>query len=227
MMEDHPDCRGMSECMSKKIKIRIVVVLLVLLLIAEYFIVQINRIHGTAFVLINGYDGRLYQICLKLFIALVIAGLMAIGITFFKKQKKIVTGLAVLSGFLLILFMGYQIMQLVNGWDSFHREPYLVSPDGEHALYQDGGDSDIFGNSSGYMHYAMKCEKNGYSRIFYCYEEQFTPQVEWYEDGFLLSYYCPESTQNSKYGFDVTPESDYSQTFRYEKRADGIFFYYE
>ncbi len=211
----------------KKIKMGIVIILSVLLLVAKYFIDQINNIHSTAFVLINGYDGQLYKICLKLFIALAVGGIMAIGILSFKKRKKVVIGLVVLPSFVLTLFIGYQVMQLVNGWDSFCKEPYLVSPDGKHALYQDGGDSDIFGFSSGYMHYAMECENNGYARVFYCYEEKFSPQVEWYEDGFFVSYYCPESSQDYKYGVDVAPESDFSQTFPYEKRADGIFFYYE
>jgi len=213
--------------MNKKVKIGIVIVLSLLLLVAKYFIDWINHIHSPAFVLINGYDGQLYKICLKLFIALAIGGIMAIGITSFKKWKKVVIGLAALSGLVLLLFMGYQVMQLLNGWDSFCKEPYLVSPDGKHALYQDGGDSDIFGFSSGYMHYAMECEKNGYARVFYCNEEKFSPQVEWYENGFFVSYYCPESTKDYNYGVDVVPESDYSQTFQYEKREDGIFFYYE
>ena len=120
--------------MNKKIKIGIVIVLSVLLLVAKYFIDRINHIHGPAFVLINGYDGQLYKICLKLFIALAIGGIMAIGITSFKKQKKVVIGLAVLPGLVLLLFTGYQVMQLLNGWDSFCKEPYLVSPDGQHAL---------------------------------------------------------------------------------------------
>ena len=68
---------------------------------------------------------------------------------------------------------------------------YLESPDGQYVIYQDGGDQDIFGNSSGYMHYALEYD-NVYSRVFYGYKEIYTPQIEWYNDGFFVSYYCPE-----------------------------------
>lgn len=213
--------------MKKRVKSGIVIVLSVIILVAWYLIKQINRIHAPAFVLLNGYDGQLYKICLKLIIALAIAGILVIGVISAKKWKKMVTRSSVLLGLVLLLFMRYQGKKLVEGWNSFAREPYLVSPDGKHALYQDGGDRDIFGFTSGYIHYAMECDKNGYARVFYCYEEEYSPQIEWYEDGFFVSYYCPECTQDYSDGIAISPESYYSQTFRYEKREDGVFFYYE
>lgn len=213
--------------MKKSVKSVSVIALSIIILVAWFLIKQINRIHAPAFVLFNGYDGQLYLICLKLLMALSIAGIVVIGAISAKKWKKVVTGISVLLGLVLFLFIGYQGKKLVEGWNSFAREPYLVSPDGMHALYQDGGDCDIFGFSSGYMHYAMECDKNGYARVFYCFNEECSPKIEWYEDGFLVSYYCQECTQDHGAQRIICPESDYRQTFRYEKQEDGIFFYYE
>jgi len=103
---------------------------------------------------------------------------------------------------------------------------YLESPDGQYVIYQDGGDQDIFGNSSGYMHYALEYD-NVYSRVFYGYKEIYTPQIEWYNDGFFVSYYCPECPQSANAGYAFVPESDLSSKFKSERREDGFYIYYE
>lgn len=76
------------------------------------------------------------------------------------------------------------------------------------------------------MHYAIECD-NGYDRVFYCYDEKYTPQIEWGDDGFFVSYYCPECPKSHNAGKGVVPESGYSQTFRYEERENGFYVYYE
>lgn len=196
---------------NRKRKTGLITILFVLIMLAWYFIAKINSIHGDAFVLINGYDGQIYKICLKLFIALDIITMMVI----LKSNKKLIIAINIV----LILFIWYQVTQLINGLDSFHREPYIASPDNKYELYQDGGDLDMLGNSSGYMHYAMKCSKYGYSRIFYCYEEEDTPKIKWYEDGFLVYTNKEESGIGLEYEWG-------NGDFRYEKRDNGVFFYY-
>mgnify|MGYP001105828388 CR=1 FL=1 len=92
--------------------------------------------------------------------------------------------------------------------------------------YKELGDQDIFGNSSGYMHYALEYD-NVYSRVFYGYKEIYTPQIEWYNDGFFVSYYCPECPQSVNAGYAFVPESDLSSKFKSERREDGFYIYYE
>ncbi|MBR1567818.1 MAG: rhodanese-like domain-containing protein, partial [Lachnospiraceae bacterium] len=51
-----------------------------------------------------------------------------------------------------------------------------------------------------------------------------TPEIVWYDDGFLVKYKCPEDTYIS--GDSLAPESDLSNLFQWESREEGYFFYY-
>ena len=63
--------------------------------------------------------------------------------------------------------------------------------------------------------------------VFYGYKEIYTPQIEWYNDGFFVSYYCPECPQSANAGYAFVPESDLSSKFKSERREDGFYIYYE
>lgn len=188
---------------------------------------KISYMRGPAFVLINGYTSRFYKTLLGMVIVVALIGILCIRIIL-KSNKtmgfRIRLGIEIGVASLIIVSFA---ANLVKNMDDYRRKPYLTSPDGMHSIYEDGGDCDIFGNTSGYMHYAQPISKYGYARVFYCYEDEFTPQIEWYEDGFLVKYSCPEADESYNQGIHVCPESDLSSPFVWEKRSDGYFFYYE
>lgn len=101
------------------------------------------------------------------------------------KKYKIISHIV----WMVIVITLISIIVSMNDKKIYRGARYLESPDGQYVIYQDGGDQDIFGNSSGYMHYALEYD-NVYSRVFYGYKEIYTPQIEWYNDGFFVSYYC-------------------------------------
>lgn len=96
------------------------------------------------------------------------------------KKYKIISHIV----WMVIVITLISIIVSMNDKKIYRGARYLESPDGQYVIYQDGGDQDIFGNSSGYMHYALEYD-NVYSRVFYGYKEIYTPQIEWYNDGFL------------------------------------------
>lgn len=138
------------------------------------------------------------------------------------KKYKIISHIV----WMVIVITLISIIVSMNDKKIYRGARYLESPDGQYVIYQDGGDQDIFGNSSGYMHYALEYD-NVYSRVFYGYKEIYTPQIEWYNDGFFVSYYCPECPQSANAGYAFVPESDLSSKFKSERREDGFYIYYE
>lgn len=137
------------------------------------------------------------------------------------KKYKIISHIV----WMVIVITLISIIVSMNDKKIYRGARYLESPDGQYVIYQDGGDQDIFGNSSGYMHYALEYD-NVYSRVFYGYKEIYTPQIEWYNDGFFVSYYCPECPQSANAGYAFVPESDLSSKFKSERREDGFYIYY-
>ncbi|MGN0435478.1 MAG: hypothetical protein ACI4D8_02475 [Wujia sp.] len=201
-------------------------VLAIIILSCVIVFKKLSYIRGPAFVLINGYTSGFYKALLIMVIVVAVIGMLCIRIIL-KANKTI--GFRIRLGIeigIALLIMASVAVNFVKNMDDYRRKPYQTSPDGMHSIYEDGGDRDIFGNTSGYMHYARPISKYGYARVFYCYEDEFTPQIEWYEDGFLVKYSCPEADESYNHGVHVCPESYLSSPFVWEKRADGYFFYY-
>ena len=180
---------------------------------------RLPRVYQPSFALIHGWRIEFYQIILIIVTMLCAIGLLVIRLIcrqMKSKGFKLTTGIEItLLAVVVILCSGHL---LVNG-ASYHLTPYATSPDGAHVLYQAGGDEDVFGNVSGYMHYAQTEGAYRYSRVFYCDDADYVPQIEWYKDGFLVR--CQTGQ-----GEVVSPESDQSSSFAHEKREDGYFFYY-
>lgn len=159
---------------------------------------------------------------------LIAAGASIIGVfaalMVFRKKKRI--GVTILLWVLISLFAIptiYLAYEVISDYKSTVPEVAFKSPDGEHILYYDGGDSDIFGNSSGYEHYAMKTGDYTYERIFFTFEEEYEPQIDWGNNGFTVAKKCPEGYDYSD--ADLVPETHCPVV--YEVNEDSYFFYYE
>ena len=182
------------------------------------------RDNSMGYVILHGFVRGFYV--LSDLIVLLSAALGILILRFLMKQNR-TTGFKIRWGieigmlsFILVVFLLVFVLRL----NRYHKVPAYVSPDGSHILYEDGGDSDIFVNSSGYMHYVLETDEYHYSRAFYTFDDEFTPEIVWYDDGFLVKYKCPEDTYIS--GDSLAPESDLSNLFQWESREKGYFFYY-
>lgn len=175
------------------------------------------------FTLFLGRKVYFWTDCLITLIGLCLLGLFIVRIVYRKKRTKLFiigTGLLMLA---VALVTGVFAFEFIHDIGTSVPEIAFKSPDGKHILYYDGGDSDIFGFSSGYGHYVQKAEGYQYKRVFYCFEDEYEPQIEWAENGFYVMKRCPGG--NPANNSDLVPES--YDPFPWEEYEDRYFFYYE
>lgn len=177
-----------------------------------------------SFVLLMGYSVTFYRFLVVMVISLSMI-IMFTAVFLMRKKRsrfcKVRYGIEIgLFGLLFAICLGYTVSHM----SSFHKTPWAVSPDGKHAIYQDGGDRDFFGHTSGYMHYAMDLDTHSYGRAFYTFIADDIPEIVWQEDGVLVKFECPVSDNEFNEGDDVAPESSTTCLFRWEKTEEGYFF---
>ena len=172
----------------------------------------------------HGYNGVFWD---TVFVGVFcLCGIICSANLFFESRKSVVKiCMTVIIAACFVCF-GYLMLSLIGNHDKMSKKVVFVSDDGTREIIDAGGDVDSNGNSSGFKHYAttFKDDKVYFFRAFYTYEEDFTPQIKWYEDGFWVSAYCPEDKSGD---VSLVPESTEALAFRYEKRDDGFFFFYD
>ncbi len=165
----------------------------------------------------------------ELMLVLIFAALLTIAILLFKNIKKLSIRIpAAILGVIFAVITGFCLIMLFLYHKDMTKKVMAVSPDGQHELIDDGTDTDVYGNTSGYGYYALSANdgSNVYYRVFRTLDASFTPEIKWYDDGFWVSFYCKEDTDRKPGEVSVRSENSKVCFFTFKEVDEGYYFYY-